>query len=140
MKEALIEFLAEHDIDVSALEDIPPEEFASKTDTYYGSSEIPEFIEELAQKQYENREAPIDENVKNNLAESYLENKWSDRAQKVCDSYKEFLGLDEIPVNEDLEDWAVSSVCSKYNECKANVIEMLNNVRNLKKDEEQVNA
>lgn len=142
MKEALIDFLAGHNVDVSALEDIPPEEVSRKTGAYYSSDEIPEGIEELAQRQYENRKADkgFDESINKNLTESYLENKWADRTQKVCDSYKEFLGLDEIPVNEDLEDWVVSSVCSKYNECKANVIEMLNNVRNLKKDEEHVNA
>ena len=43
-------------------------------------------------------------------------------------------------MNEDLADWAVSSVCSKYNECRDNVIEMLNNARNIKKEEDKINA
>ena len=116
------------------------------------STEMPDWLEEEAYNDYkaEKENAGFDESlnesVKENLTplteanETYLNNKWNERAQKVCDSYKEFIGLDEIPMNEDLADWAVSSVCSKYNECRDNVIEMLNNARNIKKEEELVNA
>lgn len=61
--------------------------------------------------------------------ETYLKSKWDERAQKVCDSYKSALCLDNIPLEEDLIDWAVSDCCIKYNECKNNVIEMLNEGR-----------
>lgn len=116
------------------------------------STGMPDWLEEEAYNDYkaEKENAGFDESLKESQEENkvslkeanetYLNNRWNDRAQKVCDSYKELIGLDEIPMNEDLADWAVSSVCSKYNECKDNVIEMLNNARNIKKEEEPVNA
>ena len=123
------------------------------------STEMPDWLEEEAYNDYkaEKENAGFDESLNESseekiteekllteanlcTAEAYLDNKWNERAQKVCDSYKEFIGLDEIPINEDLADWAVSSVCSKYNECRNNVIEMLNNARNIKKEEDKINA
>ncbi len=105
------------------------------------STGMPDWLEEEAYNDYkaEKENAGFDESLKESQEENkvslkeanetYLNNRWNDRAQKVCDSYKELIGLDEIPMNEDLADWAVSSVCSKYNECKDNVIEMLNGAR-----------
>lgn len=114
------------------------------------STEMPEWLEEEAYLAYEadKENAGFDESLNESVEEkslteaneTYLNSKWNERAQKVCDSYKEFIGLDEIPMNEDLADWAVSSVCSKYNECRDNVIEMLNNARNIKKEEDVINA
>lgn len=70
--------------------------------------------------------------AKANMTESklYLEDaSWLDRSKRVADTYKKLLKIDNIPLDEDLVDWAVNDVCIRRNESLENVLEMLNNAR-----------
>lgn len=119
--------------------DIPDSDLIKELDIDV-SDEMPEWLEEYAWDAMEREKSNkgFDESCKSNLEEAmklkeanetYLNNKWNERSQKVIDKYKSVLNLESIPLEEDLVDWAVSDCCVKYNECKDNVLEMLNGAR-----------
>ncbi len=92
-----------------------------------GADDFSEGKEEDSEKQV------IDEAIKLKEAnETLLSSRWAERAQKVCEKYKDILRRDSISADEDLVEWAINDCCVRYNESRDNVVEMLNEARGAK--------
>lgn len=129
------------------IKDIPADSMCRDLDLYdywgyINEDEIDEIIAAEEARERENRPwnaaddkySEVDESLDKNKtlleeANNYLNDQWNSQSEKVRDSYKKLLRLENIPMDEDLVDWAVDDCCIKHNQSRDNIREMLNKWR-----------